>query len=66
MGHRHQQHQGRSADDDRKLPGRDVQVDPPGTGEEPHESQAVSSGPDAGEESGEKPTRGKGGALDAE
>jgi hypothetical protein len=62
MGHRHQQHQGRSTKDDRDLPGRDVQADD----EEALDTKAVRSGPGFGQESGEKPTKGRGGALDAE
>ncbi|HYD52167.1 MAG TPA: hypothetical protein VEA99_06055 [Gemmatimonadaceae bacterium] len=62
MGHRHQQHQGRSAGDDRELPGRDVQADDA----EALDGRATRSGPVAGKESGEKPTKGRGGAQDAE
>ena len=61
MGERQKQHMGRSAGDDRKLPGRDVAADD----QEALDTSAIRREGDASE-TGKKPSTGKGGALDAE
>lgn len=60
MGHRQKQHMGRSTEDDRELPGRDVAADD----REAIETKATRRG--APDETGKKPSTGKGGALSAE
>lgn len=63
MGHRHQQHHGRSAGDEREIPGRDVRADDA----EALESRAIEGGGATGDDAtGEKPQVGKGGSSDAE
>lgn len=61
MGQRQKQHMGRSEGDESTLPGRDVA----GDDEQALDAKAIRrDGP--ADETGEKPSTGKGGALDAE
>jgi hypothetical protein len=61
MGQRQKQHMGRSEGDDRELPGRDVAADD----QVAMDSKAIRREGDE-DETGRKPSTGKGGSLDAE